>query len=161
MTEEEYNFDWSEAIEAIKNASETSSIYIGCDSIDFGKRKYKKIMTRYCMVIVIHIDSKHGGKFYHNSITLDRPKGSKPERLMVKLMKEVEFTANVLNSIKEHISDRNVEVHLDISDDPKHASYVAKDVAEGWIKGMGFEPKIKPNSWAATHCADYAVRNLH
>ena len=53
------------------------------------------------------------------------------------------------------LEDREVEIHLDINPDEKHGSSCVISEAIGYIKGMcNVTPLVKPNSWAASHCAD-------
>ena len=150
--------DFQEAIEAIKQSSKESSVYVGCDSIRYRLgRKSNKYFVRYSTVIVLHRDSCRGGRYWADSFSEPAPK---KDNLVQRLLKEVECVADVLQIVIPHLDGRYMEVHLDINNDEKHASYVAKSTAEGWIKGLGYIPKIKPDAWAATHAADHAVRHL-
>jgi predicted RNase H-related nuclease YkuK (DUF458 family) len=55
-----------------------------------------------------------------------------------------------------------MEIHLDLNPSPNHKSNIAVKEAIGWVRGsFGFDPMIKPESFAATHAADHAVRKLH
>jgi hypothetical protein len=47
-----------------------------------------------------------------------------------------------------------LEIHADINPDPKHESNKALQQAVGYILGMGYEFKVKPESYCASHCAD-------
>jgi hypothetical protein len=145
--------NYDEAIESIKASSNESSIYIGCDSQKYsiGKNRFK---ARYTTVIVIHKDSKHGCQIFHNSIEME-DFGSLKQRLL----NEVAYAVEAASAVIDYVGDRNLEIHLDINSDPKHKSQIAMKEAIGYVQGMfGFSPKIKPESWAATHCADHAVR---
>lgn len=154
--------NWKEAIEAIKNSSEESSIYIGCDSIV--RRKKVKVARHkweiqffacYSTVIVVHKNSKNGGRIFHNHMTI-RDYG----QLRMRLMKEVELALAAADAIIDHIGNRHFEIHLDINPSEIHKSSVVVNEAIGWVRGqMGFDPKVKPESWASTHCADHAARH--
>ena len=145
-----------DAIEAIKASSPQSSVYVGCDSLRFKTKRKGQWFSRFSTVIVLHVDSKHGGKMFQYSTTMP-DYGNRKARLMM----EVQMALDAAMAIVEHIGDRRMELHLDINNDPKHASYCAYHEAMGWVKGMGFEPIMKPDSWAAKNAADHAVRNLH
>lgn len=153
---------FKDVIEKIKQSSPESSIYVGCDSICYNrggrKRKGKsEWYARYSTVVILHRDSCRGGEMiYHHSESL-KDYGNKKTRLL----QEVQFIVEVALAIVDHIEDRHMELHIDINPDPKHASFVAYNEAKGWIKGMGFEAKFKPESWASTHAADHAVRYKH
>lgn len=142
-----------EAIEAIKKSSKESSIYVGTDSIRF--KKNGTWNARYSTVIILHMDSKHGCKLFHETLTM-------PDygNLKQRLLNEVSFAVDAASKIIDVIEDRHLEIHLDINKSPKHKSNVAIKEALGYVLGsFGFEPKFKPEAFAATHAADQAVRN--
>lgn len=150
---------FADAIEAIKESSLSSSIYVGCDSQKF-KIKGKKgnpdrVVAKYSTVIIVHMDSKHGSKIFHNTITMP-DYGNMRQRLMA----EVGYAIETALAIVDHVGDRHFEVHLDLNSDPRHRSNVAVKEAIGYVTGtLGFPPKIKPDAFAATHCSDHAVRS--
>ena len=47
-----------------------------------------------------------------------------------------------------------LEIHADINPDPRYDSNKALQSAVGYILGMGYEFKIKPDAWAASTAAD-------
>jgi predicted RNase H-related nuclease YkuK (DUF458 family) len=106
-------------------------------------------------VIVVHVNSKHGCQIYHD--TRDFPDyGNLKQRLLT----EVQFAVEAATEIMDVIGNRHLEIHLDVNPDPKNKSNIAVNEAIGWVRGsLGIEPHIKPNSWAASHCADHVVRN--
>lgn len=145
-----------EARQAILESSPESSVYVGCDSIRH-KTKSGQWMARYSTVIVLHIDSKHGCVLFHDSVDLP-DYGNLKQRLLT----EVQFVVSAATEILDVIGDRRMEIHIDVNPNPKHKSSVAVKEALGWVRGsLGVDAKIKPESWAATHAADHAVRNLH
>lgn len=148
--------DWIEqAKQAILDSSAQSSVYIGSDSIRFNRRGVW--MAKYSTVIVVHKDSRHGCKIFHNNVDLP-DYGNLKQRLLT----EVSHAVDAATAIVDIIGDRHLEIHLDINPNPKHKSNVAIKEALGWVKGsLGIEARVKPYSWASSHCADHAVRNLH
>jgi len=146
---------FDEAKKAILESSPQSSVYVGCDSIRYKKKG--EWWAKYSTCIIVHKDSRHGCKIYHESIDM-RDYGNLKQRLLT----EVQLAVDAATEIVEVIGDRHLELHIDINPDPRHKSNVAVKEALGWVRGsLGFEAKIKPDSWAATHCADHAVRHLH
>ena len=143
---------WEEAKEAIRQSSAESSVYIGCDSVRF--KKDKVWYARYATVIVVHKDSRHGCQIFYSAETIPDFGGLKN-----RLLTEVNYAVTAAMEVADEIGDRHLEVHLDVNPDPKHKSNVASKEALGWVLGMGFEAKIKPEGWAATHAADHAARN--
>jgi predicted RNase H-related nuclease YkuK (DUF458 family) len=143
-----------EAKQAILDSSPHSSVYIGCDSIRHANKK-GQWFAKYSTVIIVHMDSKHGCKIFHNSVDL-------PDfgNLKQRLMNEVNYAIGAATEILDVLGDRHMEVHLDINPNPKHKSNVAVKEALGWVKGsLGIDAKIKPESFAATHAADHMVRH--
>jgi predicted RNase H-related nuclease YkuK (DUF458 family) len=56
--------------------------------------------------------------------------------------------------IEQHVE---MEVHADITTDPQFKSNDALKEAMGYILGMGFAFKAKPEAYASSCCADKAV----
>jgi predicted RNase H-related nuclease YkuK (DUF458 family) len=146
---------YEEAKQAIIDSSPQSSVYIGCDSIRYKKKN--QWYAKYSTVVILHMDSKKGCRLFHESI--DMPDyGNLKQRLMT----EVQLAVAAASEIIEVIGDRHMEIHLDLNPSPTHKSNVAVKEAIGWVRGsFGFDPMIKPESFAATHAADHAVRKLH
>jgi hypothetical protein len=141
---------WLKAKEAIMNSSKESAIYIGCDSLCSPKKK----IAEYSTVIVLHVDSKHGCKVFHNKVRLP-DYGNMRSRLMT----EVGLALEAFYAVEEVIGKRKLEIHLDVNPDPIHASNVVTKEALGWVRGLGLEAKIKPDSFAASTAADHCVRH--
>lgn len=142
-----------QAAYAIMDSSPESSIYIGCDSIRF--KKDRKWMARYSVVVVLHIDSKHGCKLFHHTKVL-------PDygNLRQRLMQEVQMVTEVALELLPFIENRHVEIHIDINPAPQHKSSVALKEAIGYVMGMtGREPVLKPDAFAATHASDHVARH--
>ena len=144
---------YDEAREAIRKSSPQSSVYVGCDSI-----RYKKNglwYAKYSTVVVLHMDSKHGCKLFHESVDL-------PDygNLKVRLMTEVQFAIAAVEEILPELGKRHLSIHLDLNPDPAHKSNIAVKEALGYVQGqLGITAVIKPGSWAATHAADHVVRH--
>jgi predicted RNase H-related nuclease YkuK (DUF458 family) len=139
---------------AVMDSSPSSAIYIGCDSLR-RKRGEGKFVAIYSVVVIIHIDGKHGAKMFHFTETVP-DYGS----MKMRLLTEVDYTRRVAAEILDVSGDRHIEIHLDLNTDPKHKSNVAVKEAVGYIFGsFGFEPKLKPNAPAATCAADHIVRH--
>ena len=143
---------WEDAKEAIRASSPESSVYIGCDSIRFKKQGVWH--ARYATVIVVHKNSNNGCQIFYDAETIPDYGGLKN-----RLLTEVNYAVMAAMDILPDLGDRHLEVHLDVNPDPKHKSNVACKEALGWVLGMGLEPKIKPEGWAATHAADHAARS--
>ena len=77
------------------------------------------------------------------------------ERMIVEVSKSIEVAYSIC-----HILDQykiGLEVHADINTDPNFKSNTALSEAMGYIKGMGFVFKAKPDAFASSTCADKVV----
>jgi predicted RNase H-related nuclease YkuK (DUF458 family) len=145
-----------EVKEFIKNSSESTKIYIGCDSEK--RRKNGIYQADYVTVVIVHKDGCKGAKiFYDTSTETDYDKNK--SRPAMRLMNEVIKAAQMYLDLGDAFGTRKVEIHLDINPDKRHGSSCAVDSAVGYIKGMcGMTPLIKPDAFAASHCSDHIVR---
>ena len=144
---------YDEAKEAILNSSESSSVYIGADSIRFKKQGIW--YAKYSTVIILHMDSKHGAKIFHKNVEM-RDFGNLRQRLIT----EAGFAIEAATEILDVIGNRKLEIHLDLNPNPRYKSNVAVKEALGYVKGsIGIDAKVKPECFAATHAADHVVRN--
>ena len=149
---------WTDAArEAIKNSSETSTIYIGADSVRYKKGQNKdgsdKWFARYATVIIVHKDSCHGCQVFHNIEVI-------PDygQIRTRMLQEVQYSIEAADAIIDILGKRKLEIHIDVNPDPKFASNVACSEAAGWVMGMGYTHKIKDQAWAASTAADYCAR---
>ena len=144
---------YDEAREAILNSSQESAVYVGADSIRY--KKGELWFAKYSVVIILHMDSKHGCKLFHK--TMDLPDyGNLKQRLLT----EVGYAIEAATEIIDIVGDRRLEIHLDINPNPSYKSNIAIKEALGYVRGsLGLDARIKPHSFAATHCADYLVRH--
>lgn len=143
--------DIEEVKEYIRNSSDQSSIYIGCDSKRFGKKD--KRFVAYVCVVLIHLDSKHGAKMFSFE-KVERDFGNLRQRMV----NEAIMACEIGYEVRETVGDRVFEIHLDINPDKRHKSSVAVKEASGMVLGMfGSSPKIKPEAFAASTAADKLV----
>lgn len=140
--------------EAVENAivRETRAGYklkvcIGTDSQVHGKE------TEFATVIVF-LREKHGGfMFINNEKTTQRY--SIKERMLVEVAKSIEIAYELCNLFTEY--DVDMEVHADINTNPQFKSNEALREAMGYILGMGFAFKAKPEAFASSSCANKCV----
>ena len=123
------------------------SFIIGADS------QWAKGKVTYTVAIIMLMNGK-GGRGYHKTIvTPGRKSVSIKQRLFTETYQAVE-TAIWLNPILETIGYEVDEIHADLNPNPKYPSAQMVQTCIGYIKGMGFEGKVKPDSWAASCSAD-------
>lgn len=150
--------DIQAARDFITASSQSTSIYLGCDS-----RRYKqngKWFADYARVICVHKDSCHGCKVFADIVKLPDygPEVSKKVAIRSRLLKEVEIVIGLFDEMWDSIGGRNLEIHIDINTKPEAMSTMVHDEAFGWIKGVtGISPVMKPDAYAAMFAADAHV----
>jgi predicted RNase H-related nuclease YkuK (DUF458 family) len=78
------------------------------------------------------------------------------ERMLFEVSKSIEVAYDISPLLD--LYDIPLEVHADINPDIKWESNKALTEAVGYILGMGYDFKVKPDAWAATKGADKASR---
>lgn len=129
-----------------QNSQEGQPVHIGTDSLQ------TKRYTQFVTVVVILKPGK-GGRIAYSREVVPRI-NSLRERLLKETWRSVtlglECTAQVPGELTIHIDANPVAVH-------KSSQFVQELV--GMVVGQGFQALIKPESWAASHCADHLVRH--
>jgi predicted RNase H-related nuclease YkuK (DUF458 family) len=76
--------------------------------------------------------------------------------LQERMLKEVQLSIDVAYGILPllELYEIDFEIHADVNPDPLAGSHVALTEAMGFIKGMGFNCKVKPEAYAASSGAD-------
>lgn len=139
---------------AVENAikRETAAGYklkvcIGTDSQVKGKE------TEFATVIVFLREGHGGFMFIHNDKT--RQQYTIKERMLMEVAKSIEIAYELCNLFTLYNVD--MEVHADINTNPHFKSNDALKEAMGYILGMGFAFKAKPEAFASSSCANKVV----
>jgi predicted RNase H-related nuclease YkuK (DUF458 family) len=145
-------FNINEVKDFINETSDETRIYIGADSERH--RRGDDWHADYTVAIVIHYDGCRGCKVF-GQVTSERDYDKRHDRPSFRLMQEVYKASAMYLELYEAIGDRHVEVHLDINPSELHGSSCVIQQATGYVRGMcGFSPKVKPDAFAASYCAD-------
>ncbi len=134
----------------IKRESELGEhlkVCIGTDSQVRGKA------TEFATVIVFLREKKGGFMYIHQEKSLIPY--SLRERMLAEVTKSIEI-AYLLCPILDRYRIA-MEVHADINTNPNFNSNAALKEAMGYIVGMGFCFKAKPEAFASSCCADKVV----
>lgn len=137
----------SNAIQREREAGVKLKVCIGTDS------QVKGDDTEFATVIVFLREHNGGFMFIHNEKT--KQKYHIKERMLVEVAKSIEVAYELCHLFIEHQVD--MEVHADINTNPQFKSNDALREAMGYILGMGFAFKAKPEAFASSSCADKAV----
>ena len=131
-----------------KNAGHELKVCIGTDSQVKGNR------TEFATVVVF-IRKGKGGFMYIQPETSTQ-KFSVKERMLREVAKSIDVAYTLAPLFTRFGVD--MEVHADINTNPAFKSNDALKEAMGYIMGMGFAFKAKPNAFASSSCANKAVQ---
>lgn len=144
--------DLDEVRTFIAEQTPETKVYIGTDSerMNIDGVWYADYMT----VVVVHINGKNGCRVF-GQVSRERDYDQRKDRPIIRLMNEVQKTAEMYLSLADDLENREVEIHLDINPDEKHGSSIALQQAIGYIRGTcNIVPLVKPNAWVASFAAD-------
>ena len=122
-------------------------VCIGTDS------QVKGSYTEFATVIVFLREGKGGFMLIHNEQSTINY--SIKERMIMEVSKSIEIAYELCELFT--IYDVDMEVHADINTNPQFKSNVALSEATGYILGMGFAFKAKPEAFASSSCANKMV----
>jgi predicted RNase H-related nuclease YkuK (DUF458 family) len=139
----------------------TLKVSVGTDSQKAGGKGYYKFAT----VILINTSEDLGGgvivgrggmvissSFYNQFKVKGTDKELVNERMVFEVGKSVEAAYEIAPLLD--LYEIPLEIHADINPDPIHDSNKALQHAIGYILGMGYSFKIKPDAYAASTGAD-------
>ncbi|WP_017257601.1 ribonuclease H-like YkuK family protein [Pedobacter arcticus] len=123
-------------------------VCIGTDS------QVKGSVTDFATVIVF-LREHRGGFMYINQERTSQKMTIK-ERMLSEVQKSIECAYAICPLLDLYHVD--LEVHADINTSPSFKSNVALHEAMGYILGMGFVFKAKPEAFASSYCANKMVQ---
>lgn len=136
-----------EAIVRETNAGYKLKVCIGTDS------QVRCTETDFATVIVF-LREKHGGFMFISNEKTKQPYTIK-ERMLVEVARSIEIAYELCDLFNKY--DVEMEVHADINTNPQFKSNEALREAMGYILGMGYAFKAKPDAFASSCCADKMV----
>ena len=131
-----------------KEAGHQLKVCIGTDSQVKGKE------TEFATVIVFIRRGRGGFMYIHNETTT--MKMSIKQRMLAEVAKSIEVAYSLCNLFTLYGVD--MEVHADINNNPAFKSNDPLKEAMGYILGMGFAFKAKPDAFASSSCANKVVQ---
>ncbi len=130
-----------------KAAGHRLKVCIGTDS------QVRGANVEFASVIVFVREKKGGFMFISNY--RETKIYSLRERMITEVARSVEVAYALCDLLDKHHVE--LEVHADINTDPHFQSNQALKEAMGYILGMGFVFKAKPDAFASSACADKVV----
>jgi predicted RNase H-related nuclease YkuK (DUF458 family) len=125
------------------------SICIGTDSQMHGA-------TAEFATVIVFLRKKRGGFIYVNKEEILKYKGSLKQRMLDEVSRSIAIAYELCALLDRY--DIPMEVHADINTDPHFDSNIALKEAMGYILGMGFQFKAKPDAFASSNCANKVVQ---
>lgn len=104
--------------------------------------------------VIVFLREKKGGFMFIHSYKKEQTMSLR-ERMILEVAKSVEVAYGLCDLLDKY--NVALEVHADINTDPHFQSNIALKEAMGYILGMGFEFKAKPDAFASSSCADKVV----
>jgi predicted RNase H-related nuclease YkuK (DUF458 family) len=123
-------------------------VCIGTDSQVKGKS------IEFATVIVFVRKGKGGFMYIRNENSTQRM--NVKQRMLVEVGKSIEVAYALCNIFSRFSVE--MEVHADINTNPSFKSHDALKEAMGYIVGMGFAFKAKPEAFASSSCANKIVQ---
>ena len=111
-------------------------------------------ITEFATAIVFLREGK-GGFIYLSTYKTDVPYTIK-ERMIKEVSDSIEIAYKLCPLFDRYKVE--MEVHADINSDPQFKSNVAFKEAMGYIMGMGYTFRAKPDAFASTYCANKVVK---
>lgn len=131
-----------------QNIGNRLKVYVGTDS------QVKRRIIEFATVVVFLREHKGGFMFVHKekkAYTM-----SIKERMLLEVQNSIDTAYHLCPLLDRY--DVDLEVHADINTNPNFKSNSALHEAMGYILGMGFIFKAKPESFASTNCANKMVQ---
>ncbi len=104
---------------------------------------------------IVFIREKSGGFMYFNNF-ITKNHFSLKERMLHEVSKSIEIAYELCPLLDKHHIE--MEVHADINTDPQFKSNDSLKEAMGYIIGMGYTFKAKPDAFASSYCANKVVQ---
>ena len=126
------------------NAGYKLKVCIGTDSqVRYGETEFA--------TVIVFLREKRGGFMFMSNDKTKQPFSVK-ERMLVEVARSIEIAYELCDLFNKY--DIDMEVHADINTNPQFKSNEALREAMGYILGMGFAFKAKPDAFASSCCAD-------
>jgi len=136
--------------EYLKNKDFEYEIYIGSDST-----YTRNNVANYAIVVAV----VRKGRGVH--LIYKKEKRKNVFNMQDRLWWEVEYSVQVAQYLRDNeilTNDRINAIHIDINTNKKYQSNKIYSAATGYVSGMGFEFRTKPDAFIASYAADMLCR---
>ena len=128
-------------------AAAGQAVHVGTDSLQTGR------FTQFCTVVAVLTPGKGGRAAYCREV-VTRIKSLR-ERLLSETWRSVELGLQLTSIVPGDLT-----IHVDANPVLRHKSSAYIQELVGMVVSNGFQALIKPEAWAASHCADHIVRTM-
>ena len=135
--------------EIVNYALKGGKIYVGTDSMLIAN------VCSFAAVIALHNNEEHIAKYYYKKI---KSKSSSYKDLKIKILEEVNLSIQTAQFVLEVCPSADIELHVDIGTKKRNMTSILYGAIKGWVTGMGFTLKVKPDSWASSSIADWHTK---
>ena len=135
-----------EVFESIKDYVEKGgTIFVGTDSM------LKHDHCKFASVIAIHSNNMKIANYFYKKKTLP---AVPYKTLQNKIFEEVDCSIEIAKECAIMFPNAKIEVHVDVGKTKLSKTRIYVEALKGWVTGMGYLFKIKPQSWAS-YIADW------
>jgi uncharacterized protein len=135
-----------EVFESINDyVNKGGTIYVGTDSM------LKHDYCKFASVIAIHSNELDVANYFFKKKTLP---SNQYKSLQNKIFEEVDCSIEIAKECAKRFPNAKIEVHVDVGKTNRSKTRIYIEMLKGWVTGMGYLFKAKPQSWAS-YIADW------
>ena len=125
------------------------TVYVGADSM------LHSSTCLFASVIAFHSADLRIATYYYKK---NKIKEEKFKDVKVKILHEVNLALEAAQFVIDTCPSAKLEVHVDISTKKQHLTSRLYSTVKGWVSGLGYSLKVKPDSWASSSIADWHTK---
>ena len=124
-------------------------VYIGTDSMLRGDS------CNFATVVAFHNNDIRVANYHYKRFNVTN---SEYDDLKSKITEEVSLAIQAAQFINSLCPSASIEVHVDIGKNNVNKTRVLLPMVKGWVSGMGYILRVKPESWASSSIADWHTK---
>ena len=128
-----------------KHVDQGCNVYVGTDSMLYGNS------CNFATVVAFHNNEIRIANYHYKRF---RVISSRYIDLKSKITEEVSLAIQAAQFVNKFCPDASIEVHVDIGKNNVNKTRVLLPMVRGWVSGMGYVLRVKPESWASSSIAD-------
>ena len=121
------------------------TIFVGTDSM------LRNDYCKFASVIAIHSNDLKVANYFYKKKNLP---AKQYKMLQNKIFEEVDCSIQIAKQCADRFPNAKIEVHVDVGRTNRSKTRIYVDMLRGWVTGMGYLFKVKPQSWAS-YIADW------